>query len=69
MAEPIHVQIDALGNNIIQMYQIIGIINDEQVPGFESILNYMSESLLAKMNQPSTNTIFTLLKTIQRRST
>ena len=25
------------------MYQLIGIIYDEQVPGLESILNYMSK--------------------------
>ena len=40
IAEPIDVQIDELGNNIIQMYQFIGIINDEQVPGLENVLNY-----------------------------
>ena len=51
------------------MYQLIGIINDEKVHGLESMLDYMNEHLLAKMNQPPTNTIITLLKTIQRRST
>ena len=30
------------------MYQFIGIINDEKVPGLASILNYMNENLLAK---------------------
>ena len=63
IAEPIDVQINELGNNIIQMYQLIGTSNGEKVPGLESILNYMNENLLAKMNQPSTNTIITLLKT------
>ena len=43
------------------MYHSIGIINDEKVPGLESISNYM-KTVLAKMNQPSTNTITTLLK-------
>ena len=38
------VQIDELGNNIIQMYQFIGEINDEQVAGLESLLTYMNES-------------------------
>ena len=62
ISEPIDVQIDELGNSIITMYQLIGIINDEKVPGLESMLNYMNNHFLAKMNQPSTNTIITLLK-------
>ena len=52
IAEPIDVQIDELGNNIIQMYQLIGIINDEKVHGLERILKYMNENSLAKMTQP-----------------
>ena len=40
--EPIDVQIDELGNNITTMYQLIGIINDERIPGLESMLNYMN---------------------------
>ena len=44
IAEPIDFQIDELGNNIMQMYQLIGIIHDEQVPVLESILNYMNEN-------------------------
>ena len=32
------VQIDELGNHIITMYQLIGIINGEQVPGLGNIL-------------------------------
>ena len=31
IAEPVDVQIDELGNNTIQMYQFIGMINDKQV--------------------------------------
>ena len=30
IAEPIEVHIDGLGNNTIQMYQLIGVINDEK---------------------------------------
>ena len=30
IAESIEVQIDGLGNNTIQMYQLIGITNDEK---------------------------------------
>ena len=41
IAEPIGVQIGELGNNIFQMYQLIGIINDGKVPGLESVLNDM----------------------------
>ena len=52
IAEPIDVQIDKLGNNIIQMYQLIGIITDEKVPGLESVLNYINGNSLAKMAQP-----------------
>ena len=53
ITEPIYVRIDELGNNIVQMYQFKGIINDEKVPGLESIFNYMSEKpFLAKMTQP-----------------
>ena len=42
IAEPIDAQINELGNNTLQMYQLIGIINDEKV-GLESSLNYMNE--------------------------
>ena len=52
IAEPIDVQIDELGNHIIQMYQFKGMIIDEKVPGLESILNIRMKTLLAKMNQP-----------------
>ena len=30
------------------MYQLIGIISDEKVPGLESILNYMNDNLFGK---------------------
>ena len=43
IAEPIDVQIDELGNNTIQMYQFIGVINDEKIGGLESLLHYMNE--------------------------
>ena len=48
IAEPIEVQIDELGDNVVQMYQPIGIINDEKVCGLESLLNYMNENCFSK---------------------
>ena len=36
------------------MYQLMGIINDEQVPGLDSILNYMNENLFSK-DEPAIN--------------
>ena len=54
IAEPIDVQIDESGNHILQMYQPIGIIHDEQVSGLESILNYMNENLFSK-DDPAIN--------------
>ena len=54
IAEPIDVQIYELGNNTTQMYQFIGITNDEKVPGLESILNYMKESFFSK-DDPAIN--------------
>ena len=54
IAEPIDVQIDELGNNMIQMYQSISIINDEKVHGLGNILNSMNENLLSK-DDPATN--------------
>ena len=53
IAEPIDVQIYELGNNIIQMYQLIG-INCEKVPGLASILNYMNENPISK-DDPAIN--------------
>ena len=54
IAEPIDAQIDEPGNNIIQMYQVIGITNDEKVPGSESALNYMNENPFSK-DDPAIN--------------
>ena len=54
IAEPIEVQIDELGNNMIQMYQLIGIINDEKAGGLESLLNYVNENLFGK-DDPAIN--------------
>ena len=47
IAEPVDVQIDETGNNVITMYQFIGDISDEKV-GLESLLNCMSENLYSK---------------------
>ena len=54
IAEPIEVQIDELGNNTIQMYQFLGVINDEKVGGLESLLHYMNEHFFSK-DGPSVN--------------
>ena len=54
IAEPIDTQIDELGNNVITMYQFIGIISDGKVPGLESILNYINESFYSK-DEPAIN--------------
>ena len=43
IAGPIEVQIDKLGNNTTQMYQLIGIIHDEKVGGLEPLLNHVYE--------------------------
>ena len=51
IAEPIEVQIDELGNNTIQMYQPIGIINDEKAGGLDSLFNYMNK--LFQKRRPS----------------
>ena len=51
IAEPIEAQIDELSNNI-QMYKFTSITNNGKVGGFESLLNYMNENLLAKTTQP-----------------
>ena len=52
--EPYDVQIDELGENIIQMYQLTGIIKDTKVGGLESLLNYMNENFFNK-NEPAVN--------------
>ena len=68
IAEPIEVQIDELGNNTIQMYQLIGIINDEKAGGLESFLNYMNESLSSKDDPAINEHNYNITKkTIQRR--
>ena len=54
IAEPIEAQIDELGNTTIQMYQLIGTINDEKAGGLESLLNYMNANLFSK-DDPATN--------------
>ena len=48
VAEPIEVQIDELGDNIITMYQFIGDINDTTVGGLESLLTYMNGNFFSK---------------------
>ena len=54
IAEPIDVQICELGNDTIQVYQPIGIINDEKIGGLESLLNYMNEHRFSK-DDPAIN--------------
>ena len=44
IAERVDVQINELGNDIIQVYQFISIISDERIPGLESTLHYMNEN-------------------------
>ena len=43
ISEPIDVQIDENGDNAFTMYQFVGDINDNKVPGLENVLNYMNE--------------------------
>lgn len=47
IALPYGVQIDALGTNVVTMYQFICDINDTKVGGLES-LNYMAENCSTK---------------------
>ena len=54
IAEPIDVQIDEVGNDINQVYQLIRVIKDEKVPGLENILNYMVELSFSK-DDPAIN--------------
>ena len=54
IAEPYDVVIDELGNNIIQMYQFVGDIDDTKVGGLESLLNYMNENFFSK-DEPAVN--------------
>ena len=50
VAELVDAQLNDLGP-AVQMYQFIGDINDERVPGLESILNYNNENLFIKQIQ------------------
>ena len=52
IAEPVEVQMGELGNGNFQMYQLIGIINDEKVCGLEPLLNYEWKSFSVKTTQP-----------------
>ena len=54
IAEPYDVQIDEMGDNIIQMYQFIGDINDTKVAGLASLSNYMNENFSGK-DDPAVN--------------
>ena len=54
IALPYDVVIDELGKNVITMYQFIGDINDTEVGGLESLLNYMNENFFTK-NDPAIN--------------
>ena len=54
ISEPIEVQICELGNNTTQVYQGIGIINDEQVGVLGSVFNYMNEMSFSK-DDPAIN--------------
>ena len=70
IAEPIEVQIDELGNNIFQMYQLTGTINDEDVGGLEPLLTYMSENDFSKDDPAINEHHYNITKqTIQRRDT
>ena len=53
-AEPYDVQIDELGDNIIQLYQLTGIIDDTKVAGLESLSNYINENFSSK-DAPAVN--------------
>ena len=54
VAEPYAIQIDETGNNILTMYQFIGDINDTEVGGLESLLNYMNDNFVSK-DDPAMN--------------
>ena len=70
IAEPIEVQVDELGNNTIHMYQLKSNINDEQVGGLESLLNYMNENLFSKDDPAINEHHYHITKTTtQRRGT
>ena len=53
VAELVDVQLNEFGP-VTQMYQFIGDINDNRVPGLESILNYIDENFFNKAD-PAVN--------------
>ena len=65
VAEPYDVPIDENGN-VVQMYQVLGDINDTKVAGLEPILNYISDNFFSKAD-PAVNEHYynTIKKTIQ----
>ena len=70
ISEPIDVQTDELGNNMITVYQVIGAINDEEVPGLASILNNMNDNFFSKDDQAINEHHYHITNnTIQRRGT
>ena len=52
--EPYDVQTGKLGDNITQMYNFIGDINDTKVAALEPLLIYMSENFFSN-DEPSVN--------------
>ena len=48
IAEPVEIQIDGLGNTVTTMYQFVGGINVNTVPGSESTLNYINDDFYTK---------------------
>ena len=53
IAEPYDIQIYK-NCNVIQMYQFLGYINDTNVAGLESILNYINDNIFSKAD-PAVN--------------
>ena len=62
VAELVDVQINELGNGVIQLYQFVRDINDKRVPGLESVLNYINGNFLVKQIQLYMGTVITLQK-------
>ena len=48
VAEPVEIQIDDLGNNVITMCEFVGDINDNKALGLDIILNCINDALFAK---------------------
>ena len=48
IAEPVEIEVYGLGNKVITMYQLVGDINGNTVPGLESILNYINDKFHTK---------------------